>query len=185
MIFIIDPFAGVTSSTPASHSLQSSSPARVFEPQLIVPPASPTDQSQNSIRSESSPLPSNTSMSMTPSGTQRTNPYSRSATSGHRSRPMFPSSNQFYQSSPAPTSAAPLSHAPPTADQPLVSGSPTTERPAANLSSPPNSQLYQQVIPHWFYCKYSENSGGWSAFSNEDSHKLERLYQEGELYFMS
>lgn len=39
---------------------------------------------------------------------------------------------------------------------------------------------YQEVQPHWFYCRRAEDNTSWLPFSKEDSDKLETAYCNGK-----
>uniref|UniRef100_A0A3B4UKV8 DDHD domain containing 2 n=1 Tax=Seriola dumerili TaxID=41447 RepID=A0A3B4UKV8_SERDU len=39
---------------------------------------------------------------------------------------------------------------------------------------------YQEVQPHWFFCRRADDSTSWLPFSIEDSEKLERAFDTGE-----
>ena len=192
-----DPFAGVASSPMMEKSMQPTTNSKVVtsvqhEPQLFVPPSSPIEQNKPAPAAVSGPVPSSVTVSPAPptepGNVPRANPYSRVATSGHRPRPMFPSNNQFFQASPAPQAAPPTAQTPYSSPGPLPGfveppqdmKSPPQVTPVATMTPPPtNSQFYQKVIPHWFYCKDAERSNIWSPFSQTDSSKLELHYQAG------
>lgn len=38
---------------------------------------------------------------------------------------------------------------------------------------------YQEVPPHWFYCRLAQDNTSWLPFSTEDSDKLEAAYCNG------
>lgn len=42
---------------------------------------------------------------------------------------------------------------------------------------------YQEVQPHWFFCRRAENDTSWLPFSREDSDKLENVCKTGKGVF--
>lgn len=42
---------------------------------------------------------------------------------------------------------------------------------------------YQQVQPHWFFCRRADDDTSWLPFSNEDSDKLENACKTGKGVF--
>lgn len=39
---------------------------------------------------------------------------------------------------------------------------------------------YQQVQPHWFFCRRADDDTSWLPFSKEDSDKLEQACKTGK-----
>lgn len=39
---------------------------------------------------------------------------------------------------------------------------------------------YQEVQPHWFFCRRADDNTCWLPFSREDSDKLENAYNTGK-----
>lgn len=39
---------------------------------------------------------------------------------------------------------------------------------------------YQEVQPHWFFCRRAEDNTSWLPFSREDSDKLESAHSTGK-----
>lgn len=39
---------------------------------------------------------------------------------------------------------------------------------------------YQEVAPHWFYCRLAQDNTSWLPFSKEDSDKLEVAFCKGK-----
>lgn len=39
---------------------------------------------------------------------------------------------------------------------------------------------YQEVQPHWFFCRQADDSDSWHPFSREDSDKLENAFNTGK-----
>ena len=199
LVFCLDPFASVTSPPSVTdHSTPPASNSKVVtslqhEPQLFVPPASPNNQSKTSSAPSENPVPPVPSISTSDtSNVSKANPYSRASAGGHRPRPMFPSNQQFFQTSSPNTSILPNIQPPypgstppaPAMDMSKIVNQPSSEAPSVGMTTPPpppsNSQLYQPVLPHWFYCKNAERSSVWSPFSHADSSKLEMLFQAGK-----
>lgn len=48
----------------------------------------------------------------------------------------------------------------------------------------PVAAPYQEVQPHWFFCRRAEDDTSWLPFSREDSHKLENAVKGGEGVFI-
>lgn len=44
---------------------------------------------------------------------------------------------------------------------------------------------YQEVQPHWFFCRRAEDSTSWLPFSREDSDKLENACNTSKHVFLS
>ncbi|XP_026178549.1 phospholipase DDHD2 isoform X1 [Mastacembelus armatus] len=77
--------------------------------------------------------------------------------------------------------------------QPLTTGSPTEDKasPVVDEASPSSTSSfemldmdsvpapYQEVQPHWFFCRRADENTSWLPFSREDSDKLENACHTG------
>jgi len=192
----VDPFSSMMANPAPSaashqpHSLHNVLSTSEQEPQLLVPSSNPTESLEQTPIYPTFNTPtqlSNPSMLQPPGNTPpsvystpSSNPYSRSALSGHQQRAMFPSNTQFFDS--ATTTSKPF---PPNPAPPLQTNqaTPPSFENLASLSSPPlgnTSTFFQPVVPHWFFRKkLSDNHLVWCPFSYLDSSNLESAYSSG------
>nr|CAB3236628.1 phospholipase DDHD2 [Phallusia mammillata] len=203
-----DPFSSLSGPSISTSAMMQ--PATISsdqqEPQLVVPPKSPVSLSESPSDSYTSTpsygaVPQTTPMQppVFDSSAPPSNPYARSATSGHKPRPMFPSNSQFYQSPPMQPST--YNAPPPVQSQsmpPIASSSSGNYQPTTSPVTPPSFEnlasspvappppsataLYQNVSTHWFFCKkLSDNNLVWCPFSYLDSNMLETAHNSGNL----
>lgn len=52
--------------------------------------------------------------------------------------------------------------------------------PPVPVPAPFLPNLYEPVLPHWFFCKLVEGREVWLPFSNYDSANLEEVYNSGK-----
>lgn len=66
----------------------------------------------------------------------------------------------------------------------MVDGtSPSSSSSFETLAMESVAAPYQQVQPHWFFCRRADDDTSWLPFSKEDSEKLENAYKIGKDVF--